>query len=133
MTNKKDNLISERGLTRNTCRLLRGLQATGATVEPRSNFAIRRDRGQPNMNKAAGETAPTWHLEADVGHKFGRIVSYSFVPVIIHHQGRRFEGVQSHLPLTWILKHDPSEWGIARAEVGDAMELLVNDNPPHWT
>ena len=122
--------VDRLGFTQNTRRLLRGLVGRGASVRAASHYILR-DRGQPNMNKAAGEAAPTWCLMSD-GMRMGRqMVSIGQRAEVIY-EGFRYTGVQSHMPLTWIVKHAPETWELGRAEDGRALEVTVPDLPPHW-
>ena len=122
--------IVRRGLSRNTQRLLKGLVARGA-VPHGASFHIVRDHGQPMMNKAAGEAAPTWMLHSDPLHMMGRVVRAGG-PATVVYEGRRYEGVQSHMPLTWILKHPAGAWDLGLHEDGRALEILVDELPPSW-
>ena len=90
---------------------------------------IARDLGQAMMNKAAGGTAPTWYLMVNpLLHGIHRVDAGS--PPIVWSNGVRYMGVQSYVPLLWILKHPPSEWEFIEADDGIALEVNVPVLPP---
>ena len=144
-----DNDVVERCLTENTRRLVRklldlgvefiGVSATtrhrysdGRGREPLQTLFIQRNHGQGMMNKAAGEAAPTWHLASNAGHRLGRIHSWSGGYPLLRYDGREYAGVNSHMPLTWIVRQPLEYWSLSEAEASDALNVLVRDNPPHW-
>lgn len=143
-----DNDVVDQCLTENTRRLVRklldmGVEFTGQSAtmynrytdrsrEPLQTLFILRNHGQGMMNKAAGEAAPTWHLAANAAHRLGRVDSWSGGYPLLRYNGREYIGVNSHMPLTWIVRQPLEDWNLSRAEVSDALEVLVRDNPPHW-
>ena len=100
--------IADRGLTRNTRRLLDGLVRRGVSFDRHyDNFYVGRNLGQGMMNKAAGEAAPTWYLMADGLLRHGEVVVSGEVPTAIY-EGKSYHGVDSHMPLTWIGSIEPA-------------------------
>ena len=122
--------IVQRGLSRNTRRLLCGLVSRGV-IPHGASFHIARNYGQAMMNKAAGEMAPTWMLYADPWHTLGRRL-HGGSPAVVYQGGRRYEGLQSHMPLTWILKQPSEAWNLGEHEDGRALELVVSTLPSTW-
>lgn len=96
----------------NAEKLVKGLQDRGVVLTG-GWFHIYRDNGQPMMNKAAGEIAPTWYLLRDPMHRHGRITFPGQKPRITW-EGQTIEDVEvcSNQSLVWILKHPPKEWEI---------------------
>ena len=112
--------MEQLGLSRNCRRLLRGLESRGVELAPLGvNYHIGRNLGQGMMNKAAGEIGPTWHLLAGPMMQSGRIMRYGSTPTA-RHEGESFHGVESFMPLTWILKHDPR--GVGAGTLGQRPE-----------
>ena len=122
--------IVQRGLSRNTRRLLSGL-VSREVIPHGASFHIARNLGQGMMNKAAGELAPTWMLYANPMYRAGRR-PHGGSPTAVFHGGRRYEGLQSHMPLTWILKQPAEAWVLGPHEDGRALELVVDELPPSW-
>ena len=106
------------------------------------NLFIQRFHGQGMMNKAFGECAFTWLLEAN-GMKGRRRRSNwyggegSRNPMIVlpgeEIEGWRLESreVGSHLPLTWILRHKPAEWDVGHSD-GYGLMIDASGIPDHW-
>ncbi len=122
-------------MTVNAEKLVEGLRARGVQLSPKGGcFYIRRDRGQPMMNKAAGEPAPTWYLECNALWHGSRRVTGGEQPSVSF-DGRHGNAVEvcSHLPLTWILKKLPTEWEISWCDVvRDRLNIFTNDLPHNW-
>ena len=94
---------------------------------------IRRDHGQGMMNMAHGEIAPTWHLAANAAHVLGRVHSWSGGEYpLLQYGDAEYVGVNSYMPLTWILRQLLKEWSFNRAEDSDALAITVRNDPPHW-
>lgn len=132
MGNKITICLAHTGLTANTKKLMRGLFENGVAFEGIvTTSEIRRNHAQGTMNMRAGEAAPTWFLRINMAHMFGRAVESGKDP-IVHYKGEQFVGVQSHMPLKWILKHDPAEWDLGRDDDGVSLHIDVPNLPPHW-
>lgn len=125
-------MMEELGLSRNCRRLLRGLEARGVELEPLGvNYRIGRNLGQSMMNKAAGEIGPTWYLEAGAVTEHGRVIRPGQTPTA-RFGGESHHGVESFMPLRWILRFPPEEWALGRSENGLSLVVEVDENPPHW-
>ena len=114
------------GLTRNTQRLLDGLLRIGVEIDGFTAFAVIRDHGQPMMNKAASEYAPTWSLHDNVSHSMGRRMGVGRLARVKAH-GRTYEGVESDTALTTILKCPPEHWELSLADNGHSLWIDVPD------
>ena len=131
--------ILEIAATQGTRRLIRGLFSRGVTIYPATNYYISPDRGQPIMNKAAGEIAPTWRLARDglwtlrTGwHDDGRTDDRA--KPMARWNDTYYREIASHIPLGWILKTDPARWDIRANDerADDALAIETPDLPPHW-
>lgn len=121
-------------MANNAEKLVEGLRSRGVKLSAKGGcFHIRRDRGQPMINKAAGEAAPTWYLECNALWHGSRRVSGGEQPsVSFDGRSRDYVEVCSHMPLTWILKKSPTEWDISWCDViRDRLNIFV-DLPPNW-
>lgn len=129
------NQLLERCATYNTKRLVRGLLQRGVIfVNPISidNLYIRRDPGQPMMNKAAGEAAPTWNLVCN-GERYHDRWYNGDKEILTVFEGIDYNEINSYIPLKWILKFKPEEWDIGMAlDWENELQILVKSNPPHW-
>lgn len=120
------------GSSRNARKLIRGLEARGVELNPVGvAYHIGRHRGQGMMNRAMGEIGPTWYLLAGPATRHGKIVHPGRTPDAVH-GGESFHGVESFMPLGWILRFPPEEWGLARSDNGHSLVVEVDPNPPHW-
>ena len=124
--------VHELGLTSNTRKLLRGLDWNGVELESSYNFYIARNHGQGMQNKAMGEMMPTWGLLCD-GQSLRNSTHAGRVPDVWY-DGKQYRGVESHMPLTWILKSASSEWSLGPRGDGAGYSLWidVDEMPPHW-
>lgn len=130
--------ILELCMSRGSRRLVKGLLARGVALRGAfSNLFIMRDHGQPMMNKAAGEIAPTWRLAADGLFRGHRLVGYSGLDddLALEFDGKIYGPVESCAPLGWIIRHKPEEWEIGLNpwnEWDDHLWVDVGTIPPHW-
>ena len=125
--------LEQLGLSRNARKLLRGLEARGVKLDPSGvAYHIGQNPGQGMMNKAAGEIGPTWYLLAGPGTQHGKVIQPGSTPTA-RYGSESFLGVESYIPLGWIVRHPPQEWGLNRSDNGLSLVVEVNDNPPHWT
>ena len=130
--------ILEIAATQGTRRLIRGLFSRGVTIYPATNYYIGRDRGQPMMNKAAGELAPTWRLARDGlwarrpgWHDDG---CADRTKPMARWNEKEYREITSHIPLGWILKTDPARWDMRPSDDygDDTLVIETPDLPPHW-
>ena len=97
------------------------------------NPYIMRDYAQGSLNARSGETAPTWYLRVDPLLRHSTIIRHGDNPLIRYQGFEGRAGICSHLPLTWILKHDPSEWQIGFDDLfKNRLTIHVASNPPEW-
>jgi hypothetical protein len=110
-------------------RLVSKLAKLGYVVEE-GDYVIDRDYGQPMMNKAAGECAPTWALLINVGLFAGKRDPMVRFPDGVVKQVE----VSSYLPLLHILRTPLSEWEIWVNPEGldDRLTILTSSNPESW-
>ena len=116
----------------NAKRLVRKLTEQGVEFQDATSLFIHRDQRQALLNKVAGTDAPTWVIGAGGARQGGRLVQWNGKPARVKFQEREYRGIQSHIPLTWILKFDPAKWEISPSENEQNLEITVNQLPPHW-
>lgn len=93
------------GYTASARKLTDLLKHHGYEIRPMGVVFILRDNGQPMMNKAFGEVAPTWELRCDALHHHGRLEDAGDAPEVWS-DGRSIGQCEigSYLPLGFILK-----------------------------
>jgi hypothetical protein len=99
-----------------TDRFVEGLKSLGWEIT--EWYSLTRNYGQPMMNKAAGEAAPCWEIDAVL--KDGKKII-----------------IQGHQPALWILKHDPKTWCVddenySSGPRGLRLHIDAPELPPHW-
>ena len=131
--NERDRLILTLAVTQGTRNLIRGLLERNVKLAYATNYYVARNRGQGNMNKAAGELAPTWWLAQDGIHdRHGWHNGDPGISVVWN--GRKFRGINGYLPLTWILKAPAADWDLnPRHEADDELDVSTPGLPPWWT
>ena len=125
-------LLLNRCLTRNCRRLVRLLHGRGVEFEGDGTLFIRRNLGQGMMNRAGGTDAPTWELRTDAPANYDDHILYPGRGPALTFDGSRYLGLQSHMPLTWILRQPVEEWEIAPHEFTGGLLVTVKTLPPHW-
>ena len=87
------------------------------------------------MNKSFGEAAPTWHLASNGLFHHSRLVEYSAnEDSLIEFDGATYDTASSNIPLLWILRHKPEEWGLGpkQDEWMDDLHIDTPTLPPSW-
>jgi len=107
-------------MSRNASSLVKKLGEIGIIVHGQV-FHIRRNYGQPMMNKAYGEAAPCWELLVNpLVHTLTRkIVAVGNTPTFDMPDGIRYQReIYSHFPLLHILKTPIDKWDVGFDEIG---------------
>ena len=116
-------------------RIVAGMEALGWTFDVGGNLYVQADRSQAQMNRHAGELAPTWSLLADGLWRGGRRLvmpgeaPWTRTPQEGVGEGRR-RWIGSGYPAGHVAATPWREWAL-EWEGGDDVRIMV-DPPARW-